>query len=686
MQATNPAQATQLLQERVRAAEPMRQCIGRAVGINRCMFVGRHWITPEMMAGYINTTGLHLTNFNPDTTKLRLTLNRIPRFIHETAAATFPDKMAFGTSPPQLDTGAEASFRAHVLGTALDSAISSSGFLAAARDANFRRCIDGMHGIGLSVKREKRQIRGGKGEYTEGDAVVSAFAFDPHRLVLDPGNQSLDLWDHEYVIYRDVWTVTKIKRVLGIELDENNLKTVGQLMPYEMAMNAVSLGRLYSFLKEYSTTKGAFVVHVHEKGENGLFPTMLIGIDKGAGGGSEDIEWQNFEDQESPFGGNGLPFMLLHGYREPDSMISKSDVALLTDDQNQINLLKTMSARILQKHSGFQWLVPEGSMPGDGIDDAKSYFNNYVGGLIPYKAMSGGKPLAPPQLVQTPAPTPYLEEAITMHQERDMPAQIHRPPITAGATKTHVPDSSFQAALQQAGQVLGTRVREDAERYETMARVILGTCVKLAKAGSPTALANLRRDGFDQTDFAVLSEADPAYPACEIRLLESSIKYRSTEQKEDRLNTAAQLQMIDAVNYRTAIADLDAPLTEEDGTYSAQAKKWAVRVLLGEEWIPRSLGDGTTFFVKAFRLATLDRRADPAAIQRLELATQSMLAYANMETQQATAAQNPPAPQAAAQPAQEQAQPMPQTASISDLITALNGPGGGGSSAQPVAA
>lgn len=665
MRLANETEATQFVQDASRSYQPMADYIGRTVGVNRCMFTGRHWISTDMLYRH-DTMGRHLVNLNPDTNKLRVVLNRIPRFIHETAAATFPDMMEFDIMPPDRDAGPEAAMRAQVLDALMVTAVQNTGLVECAREANYRRCIDGMYGIGLTVKREARTV----GQNVESDCILKAFTFDPHRLILDSFNQSLDLWNHEYVIYRDVWTATKIEREYGIKLDPDDLMTVGQLMPMEMALNKLSQNRLYTYLREYSETKGAVVYQVHVKDETGVFPTMLIGVDAG----KKETQWLNFDDQETPYGGNGMPLMLLHGYREPDLMVSQSDVALLKEDQDQINLLRTMFARIHQKHAGFQWLIAEDSLAGDGPDDAKSQLNNYVGGTIFYKGGTRDNPKPPPQLVQYPAPHPYLQDVISLHQERDMPAQIHRSPITAGATKSHVPDSTFQSALQAAGQVLGNRQREDTARYEALGRVILGTYVKLAKRGSPSALVQLRRAGFDATDFAMLESVDERYPACEMYLTERSIRFRSTEQKEQSLNEAAQLQMISPEEYRLARASLDTAVTEDDRFYASQAEKWAMKVLLGAEWLPRPLGKATSFFVNAFQKATLDRRAeqDPAALLRLTLAVESMLAYANQEAMMAAAAQaGPQTPPSAGQPAAEQ-QEMPQEVNIADLITQLN--------------
>lgn len=672
----NPASAERALDEAVRSYAPMYEYIGRQVGINRCMFTGRHWITEEMLYKY-DTLGRHLVNLNPDTPKLRVVLNRIPRFIHETAAATFPDMIDYSIMPPERDYGPEAALRASVLESTLAKAVKYTKFLDSARECNYRRCIDGIHGIGLNATFAPRAV----GEGEEMDCAVKTFTFDPHRLVLDPGNQSLDLWDHEYVIYREVWTASKVKRVYGVELDPSDLRPMGELLPQEMAMHSLSQGRLYKYLQQFSETKSAVVYQIHVKDNAGRFSRMAIGIETQRG-----KLWPSFESQESPYGGNGLPLMLLHGYREPDVMTSQSDVALLKTDQDQINLLRTMFARIHQKQAGFVWMVPKGSMDGER-DDYRSQFNNYVAGIIEYKPGTQDRPIPPPNLVNFPSPPPYLQDVISMHQERDMPAQIHRNPISVGATKSHVPDSTFQSALQAAGQVLGNRQREDTARYEAFGEVMLGTYVKLVQEGRPSVLVQLRREGFDDTDFSMLHTIDPYYPGCSIKLAERSIRFRSTEQKEDSLNTAAQLQMVSPEEYRLGRAALDSPITEDDRYYHAQARKWAMMVMMGTEWQPRSLGRATSFFLNAFQNAMLDRRAeqDPAALDRLNRAVAMIMESMNAEISAKAAAENPQPPAAEQAAAQTQQQEMPQEVNIADLLTMMES-GAGGQMTQPSAA
>ena len=148
--------------------------------------------------------------------------------------------------------------------------------------------------------------------------------------------------------------------------------------------------------------------------------------------------------------------------------------------------------------------------------------------------------------------------------------------------------------------------------------------------------------------------------------------------------------MISPEEYRKAQADLDAPITEEDRIYDTQAKKWAARIVRGEDWMPRSLGPATTFYLTEFRKSM--NELDPAnpeelaAFHRLDIAVQSMLAFTNMELMEQTMAQQPPTAPAAQPQQQAEQQQMPKEASIVDILNQISNGGGSGSSSQPVAA
>lgn len=681
MRLDNEKQATEFLLETQDAYKPVAHAVMLRMALDRCMYEGCHWITGGVDFNVSASTGRRRTNWNPDSNKLLATVNRIIPLIRECSAATLPKSMEVDVYSPDRDMGIEAAEKSQVLESVLNVAIEETGYLEAANVANFRRCIDGTHGILLRVKLGERNVDG----QPEQDQVLTAEAFDSTDLTLDPFVQHRDLEKHEHVTYSKAWTVDAIRRYFpNVKLEENDLQTVGELRKLEMEMNRLSENRLYTNLPKYSKTKGAIVHQMHVKDEYGRFSTMLVGIRTP----KKDVEWINFDNQESPFGGvTGLPFMMLHGAMRPDSMWSISDAYLLTDDQNRINLLNTFNFRILQKSAGFQWLVANESFNGKDADNFKQQFNNYVAGVITYNGGRGTNSVQAPQLIQTPTPQPFIQEMVKEYESAQR-RMVHREDITSGGYKTHTTNDTFQTANENAQQVLGNRVVEDTRRHETMLGTIMGTYVKLAQAGSPSALASLSRAGFDEQDFAVVAATDPAYPACTIKVRESSIRNESKDKKEARMWKAVELQALSPQKLRMALAEMDTPMDDSDKMMMTAARKAANRVLLGEEWPGEMLGEYGDMFVSEFRRALMDRRAtlDPAAKDRVRMAIQNQLAYANMEMQQSVAAQQPPPPPVAPGSEGEGAVEPAQEVSIVDLINSLNSGAGSGSSAQPQAA
>lgn len=682
----NPKEAEQFVDDTWNAGSMPRQALGSRTFVNRCMVEGIQWLGNGLDLQMNTGTNRRVTNWNPDSPQIVATINRITKLIHETSAATFPDRIELEIPPGDRDTGIEGAMKATVMEAVANAMVDCTGYISAAREANYRRCIDGTYCMGWDIVVNDRELklRNG-GTTTVQDQVLRAIAFPSTELTLDPLQQKPDLQDHEYVIHSRVWPVEKLRRMFGIQIDDNDLQTCGQLMGMEMYANAFTMNRLYANMALYSRTKGARVYQVHQKDEHGRFSTMLVGYKTVKG-----WQWINFENQQTPFGGCGLPMMMLHGYRRPDSMWSVSDVAMLKDDQDRLNLLNTFFYRILQAHAGAQWLIPKKSMKGQDSDEFKSQFNNRVGGAIEYDTGPDNKN-PPPQLVRYADPPQFIQESIARGQA-DMREQVHRPDITQGATKTHVPNSSYQAALQGANQVLGNRIREDLTRHEWLLNVGLGTTVKLAQEGSPSILGNLQRAGLDEQDFAIVASSDPYYPVQEIRVRESSIKYESSEQKEERLWKAVQLQTVtDPMKVRMALAALDTPLDGDDKAFFQAAQKATTRIIMGEEWQPYQLGEYTGMFLTAFRRAMGGTQAvrDPEVRARLDRAINAQMMYENVATQQQAMAENPQPPeQETPQETQQEGgqEEGPSEADLGQLLQAIQAGSTQEAASAPVAA
>lgn len=677
----NRKEANEYLVEVRDATEQTRNILAAVVGTAYSYYEGKQWIeSGQFYETQRPGIGRILNVWNPDSRRgMRATVNRIASLVQKSAAATTPERMEVEALPPDRDAGTEMMIRSHSATAALNTFIDCTGFLGVARNANTRRCIGGTHGIALCVRYGQRNT----GSEIEDDAILSMEDFDPTMLILDPACQKLDLWDHDRVIYTDVWTLDRIQRVLGVKLNADECSTIGDLQATKSAINKISEGRVFSDVARYSKTKGAAVYWMYVKGNDGRFGECWVGIENKRG--EKDINWINEDSPVSPFGGKkGLPLVLLHGHRRADSMWSIGDATMLKDDQDRINATASMLLRQLQKSGGgaSQWRVSLGALgQGRSQDDFESSLNNQVGGVIWYEQGSRDRPTAPPELVTHPPPQPMLQDLIGLYNS-DMENIVHRPPVSQGQTKSHVADATYQTAIDQADQPLSMRVREDLDRYAVFFDTMLGTVVNFTKKGSPTTLAELRYAGFDDEDFSAIMGMDPTRLGVNIRIRESSVRMRSNTQKRQDLANAVAVQAIGPMEYRAAFAQtIDSPITDTDGVFASEAEKSALRVMLGEEWVPVSLGQYAEFFLTAFRKSLFDRRIqnDTEAKDRLWRAIQNQTMFEAALTQ---------AQQPTTDSALTNAEPQPVEADDADMavgriIEALSG-GTQQGAAQPV--
>jgi len=672
----NPRQVQQWLEERERAYGSLRDQIALRGGIDACYYEGAQWLAVnDAMKSKGNFATRLFTNWNPDSSALRATVNIVSQLTQKSAAATFPSRIEVDGVPGDAAAGGiDASRLAQVAEDAVNTLVDHTGYLHARREANMRRCIWGTYGVGLSLAAYQRNVRTESFEHKGYDCVLKAFTFEPTRLVLDPDCHERCLDRHEYVIFESPWTVHKIRRVLGIELDETDLYTIGQLTPMQQNLNRLSQNRLFSAYKEHSETRGAMVCQIHRRDGSGRFGEMIVAVKVPKG----DPLLVNEQDRRTPFGGTGMPLELLHAHMRADTMWSISDVSMLKDTQDRTNLSATMLFRMMQKSAGYQILVPEGAAPhGMSDEEYEHLFHNTVGGIIRYKPGTKDRPVPPPQLIQHPQPQSFYQEMINQYRQDGRDA-VHRSEGHFGATKSHVPDATFRAALEEGDQVHGIRVQEDMDADNRLLGVALATLVRHVQAQSPNLLGMLTRAGFDEDDFAVLLEMDPDHLPVSVRVREASLRYRSHNAKRQDLLEMVQLQALPPGDARFSLArDLDRPLTETDRTMVRDAEKAALAVLAGQEWAPRMLGPYTQVYTDAFRRAMTDRRArlDPGAMARLERAIMNQTLKASEE---ALMSQPPTAGEpGAAQGAGGAQQQLPEEAALATVLSALDSGGGG---------
>jgi hypothetical protein len=616
------------MDERRESASGVKGQLEREFGLVMSYYEGHGW---TRIAGSQGTRLQQLQqDQNPDSPVFRVGLNRSSKLVQRAAAATQPVNVNVDVFPPDRETGPESAFRSQVYEDTINEYIELSNFVSRWQDANFGRSVCGTYGFGFCLYPTRTKLKYAEQAFSAQDCQIEAFSFLPIKLTLDPRLEERDLQRHDEVVYTDVWSLTKIKRVYGellkarrINLDDLQAHTFGELATFELSVNALTNNRLFAQYRNDSKTPAAFIHQVHRKSPEGAgygrFDKYDIVLEMAQGKKIRLTE----PEMETPFGGCGMPMVLLHGHRRGDSMWSIGDQKMLVDDQDRLNRLQLYTERQLIQNSSYKLAIDMRTMGRDKTpEQLRKRVNNAIGAPLFYESGSGSDKGNPPFVMQMPQPQSFLRDLIAQY-EMGMREQVHRAEGHMGSTKSHVPDATFQRALDEAGQVLDMRVAEDKATMQQALTVLLGTACGLVAQQSPGTLGLLVRRGFTPEELATLADTDWTNPPCTIRVRDSSIRLRSYTARKQDLDTAAQLQQIDPASYRRELAGMDTPLTRDDKFYEEAFARYARVVMNGEEWTPMPLGERTPDLVEAFRKAMLDRRADKEAQDRLARAITS---------------------------------------------------------------
>jgi len=669
MRLDTPKQAEEYVRETANSSSTVRMLVAAKTADDISYYQGHQFTGYGNGVPWINADGSIRTVYNPDSHKLRVTQNETTKHVIASFTATDPESIEAQVPPTPTDSGIEATVSAQVREYAVNACLRNTRFLARAKYANFMRCVIGAFGIGWRMAVGKRKLALYGGEVDAKSHDLSCFAFHPLRLILDPFNPATDLRDHDAVIYEDVWTISQLHRFFpGVEFDEGQMSTVGDLTPNERTANERTQGAVFQQYAYHSRTKGARVYQVHVKDESGRFPIMWCGYCYGR---DSEIQWVNADEPTTPFGGDGLPFAMLYGHPRPESHVGISDVGMLRDDQDKLNLAATWEHRIMRKYAGYQWVVDKRWF-GRNVNDSdmEDKFTNQVGGIITGDPRSTDRSIQPPQLMVTPQPNPTVREMQDRYDVR-MGEKVFRSQESRGiGAKSHVPDAAYERLLAEGDRVANVRVAADVLVYEQLAMVALGTVVAGVHRQNPSTLAMLRQDGFGPEDLMELLKVDPAYPACEVIVPLSAVRRRSTVEKKQALDSAMQAQAITPDRYRRGLAELDLAIDEEDNHMRMALQKEVAEIIRGKEWEPFPLREYTEWFMSQLVRARWDRavRSDPEAVARIGRALMVQEQFMFQQQAMAAMAANPP------QPAPEQAQAeQQQPGTVAELIAQLAG-------------
>ena len=688
----NPEQVREFVRDQQLAYGTAREQIAVRTGVDGAYYEGLQYRNYDTSIIARNTTGRILSRaIDPESQKLRVVQNRTTRFIIKVAAATMPSKFEVSARPTGRAIGPSSAHTAQVLEDAVQCGMEQWGFLHAAQTAQSRRCIAGTYGVGLHLRTMRRKLKVADAEQAYEDCRLEAFHFHPLRLVLDPAVDHRDLRRHPFVIYQDAWPLDKILRAfpdLKAKLAEHDLKTIGQLLDHECAIAENTNGRLFADYQRYSRTKGAIVSQVHTKDEAGRWSRMHVLIDVPT---HHEALVVNMDEPISPFGGDGLPLVLLHAHPRSSGMFGISDVAMVKDAQDVRNLTSTWLHRIAQRCAAPQKLVDKRWLGRNVSDeDVRHRISNTPGAIITGNPVAGDKAAQPPVWVQPPQPPQYLAE-MGAEADSDMYDNSFRTEGSFGKDMgtSHVPYQTRVLANQNADQVLDQRVEQDIGAYQDLLEVGLGTEVLHVHQGRPTTLAYLRKAGFGEDDIAELLNVDPYDLPVRLEIDRASVRHRSVETKRSELMQLADKQQIMPDKLARALADLDVPLTDEDRHMRQQTEKLIARLLSGQPWTPLPFGpERNAWLLAKLEDALIDRVAlDNPEVQAMVAQAIQAQQMVGMQAQMAqTMAETPPPTQQSTQQQGPQAllnASGPITLSqVLDATTATDG----GLSAPPAAA
>jgi hypothetical protein len=591
----------------------------------RCYMLGLQWIGHHSgpAGGGYSRLVRWATDWVGRSGQIRATINRTTRHTIQVAAATNPARLDVDGLTTDRATGAGDAETADIVESVANVAIDRCGMLAAARAANFERTVAADHGIGLAMEQTRMVVDVNGRETPVIGSAVRAFDFDATRLTLDPHNQSRNLRDHEFVIYSDVLTVHRMRRMFGdavmARIDEKALKTVGQLMPLEMEFNTLSGGQLYGQYKQHSRTKGAVVHFLHARGGGpDRFGLMYVVIETG---GKPLVP--GFEDPQSPFGGDGLPYAVIRGHRRPTMRRSISDVGMQLDDQDKLNMIASLYVQQVAAYTGQgKWLADRSHFRRLGEDQAiiKDIQRKNV---ILYDGASPNS--KPPQYVGMPEPSQALE--FTMDRmEGGMREQAFRSEVHQGRLKTHQTNRNVQLSVELSELPLDDRITDDVMEYERLISVLGGTAVRSAQQRDPTLLKRLADSGFGPEEFQRLAVIDSSDMPVALRLRQQGLRYRSRSSREQQLYDMAGAGILDGKSVRRVMAgELDMPVSEVDKQVIRFCRQVAERVMYGMEFVPLPLGDRTDIMLEELTRAMTSKAAQQVqgGVERMAMAIQT---------------------------------------------------------------
>lgn len=661
-------EASQFVLERRAAAQPVRDAVQKYFCDMAARYEGFQW---SVWTGSPTSAFARLQrDLNPESLHFRPTYNLTSRYTQRASVATSPSRIEVDCSPGERDTTPMGAMAAQVVEDLAQIVVKHSRLLQAWDTANFRRSLFGSYCVGLELRPSV--------SYSGPDCLISACAANPLALSLDPYVEHRDLLDHEEVLISAAWSLSKIKRRLGPmlaaaglgDLKPDEVSRFADLCEFEIEAAQYTGDALFGQYRRNSNTPAAMVHELYRKDETGRFTKYSILLEIAKKSDKNGMVLLNADQQTSPWGGCGLPLVLIHGHQraEGGGPFGIGEVAMQADMQDRVNRLNRWR-ELQERHASKHMIVVD----ENGMGQDKSYaaiarrFTNAIAGIVTYNSGHQQRPAEPPRVVSVPPPNTHFSTEI-QEMESGMREQVHRARIHQGEVKSHVGLGQTEIAREEAGQVLDKRVQDDIEAMSRLVTVGAMTAVKLVRQGSAATIKMLQGEGFDAMDLGTVAGVDPVYPSMEIRVRKGSIRMRSAASRKSDLQQAAAMRAISPSELRRELASetLDMALTREDRFYTQAFSKLAADLVTGvmQSWDPIPLGHRAEDMIEIFTQAMLARTTPQDAKQRLAAAIEAQRMYeaqAAAMLQANQAGQKPPQPE-----------PEPEVGTVDDLVAQLS--------------
>lgn len=662
-------EASQFVLERRAAAQPVRDAVQKYFCDMAARYEGFQW---SLWTGSPTSAFARLQrDLHPESLNFRPTYNLTSRFTQRASVATSPTRIEVECHPGERDTTPMGAMTAQTIEDMAQTMVKHARLGSAWDTANFMRSVFGSYCVGL----ELRPSTSSSGP----DCVISACASNPLTLALDPYFEERDLGLHDEVLISAAWSLNKIKRRLGpmlaaaglSDLKPEDVSRFADLCNFEIEVAQYTGDALFGQYRRNSDTPAAMVHELYRKDDSGRFTQYSVLVEIARRSDKNGMVLLNPEQQTSPWGGIGLPLVLIHGHRraEGGGPFGIGEVAMQSDMQDRVNRLNRWR-ELQEKHASKHMIVVD----ENGMGQDKSYaaiarrFTNAIGGIVVYNSGHQQRPAEAPRIQSVPSPNSHFSAEV-QEAERGMREQVHRAAIHQGEVKSHVGLGQTEIAREEASQVLDKRVHDDLEAMSGLITTGSMTMVKLVRQGSAATIRLLQQAGFDAMDLGTIAGVDPTYPPVEITVRKGSIRMRSAASRKSDLQQAATLQAITPAELRRELASetMDMALTREDRFYTQAFAKLAADLVTGAmpAWEPIPLGTRAVDMIEVFTQSMLSRSTPPEAKQRLAAAIEAQRMY----EAQAAAMLQPAQP---AGQAQAPSQPEPAVGTVDDLVAQLS--------------